>query len=96
MSKQLNTTEFTSFIISQLLHELESMFFCVRKSQVLIGRPVLWGLACDGQRGVQHILDILARELDNIMANSGLSKSVDLSVQIQPYSKLSNFRRRIS
>ena len=33
---------------------------------------MLWGLACDGQRGVQHILDILARELDNIMANSGL------------------------
>ena len=45
----------------------------VRVQQVLIGRPVLWGLACGGQRGVKHVLDILAGELDNIMANSGLA-----------------------
>jgi isopentenyl diphosphate isomerase/L-lactate dehydrogenase-like FMN-dependent dehydrogenase len=29
---------------------------------VLIGRPVLWGLAVDGEQGVQHVLEILKKE----------------------------------
>jgi len=38
---------------------------------VLIGRPVLWGLACDGQAGVERALDILHAELDLAQALCG-------------------------
>jgi len=38
---------------------------------VLVGRPVLWGLAADGQRGVSAALGILRRELDLAMALCG-------------------------
>lgn len=30
---------------------------------VMIGRPVLWGLACDGQNGVERVLEIMNEEL---------------------------------
>jgi 4-hydroxymandelate oxidase len=38
---------------------------------VLLGRPILWGLAADGERGVAGILAILRRELDLAMALCG-------------------------
>ena len=38
---------------------------------VLVGRPVLWGLAVDGARGVQHVLEILHAELERAMKLSG-------------------------
>jgi len=38
---------------------------------VLIGRPVLWGLAAGGEAGVRQALAILARELDLAMALCG-------------------------
>ena len=38
---------------------------------VCIGRPVLWGLAFDGQKGVDLTLDLLRKELDLAMALSG-------------------------
>jgi 4-hydroxymandelate oxidase len=38
---------------------------------VQIGRPVLWGLATDGQRGVADVFNILQRELDVAMALCG-------------------------
>ncbi len=38
---------------------------------VWIGRPVLWGLALDGQRGVEHALGLLKNEIDLAMALSG-------------------------
>ncbi|XP_074641806.1 2-Hydroxyacid oxidase 2-like [Tubulanus polymorphus] len=38
---------------------------------VLIGRPVLWGLACNGENGVQNVLEILKSELKTAMALSG-------------------------
>ncbi|NMG10926.1 alpha-hydroxy acid oxidase [Brasilonema sp. UFV-L1] len=40
---------------------------------VLVGRPVLWGLAVAGQAGVAHVIDILRDELDVAMALSGCS-----------------------
>jgi isopentenyl diphosphate isomerase/L-lactate dehydrogenase-like FMN-dependent dehydrogenase len=30
---------------------------------VLIGRPVLWGLACGGEAGVRRVLEILREEV---------------------------------
>jgi 4-hydroxymandelate oxidase len=43
---------------------------------VLVGRPVLWGLAVDGKDGVRSVLAILKNELDIAMALCGCS-SVD-------------------
>ncbi|HLV99760.1 MAG TPA: alpha-hydroxy acid oxidase [Ktedonobacterales bacterium] len=38
---------------------------------VLLGRPILWGLAVDGEEGVYHVLHVLRAELDLAMALSG-------------------------
>jgi 4-hydroxymandelate oxidase len=38
---------------------------------VLIGRPVLWGLAVGGETGVQSVLELLREELDLAMALAG-------------------------
>ena len=38
---------------------------------VLLGRPVLWGLAVDGEEGVRRVLSLLAAELDIAMAIAG-------------------------
>jgi isopentenyl diphosphate isomerase/L-lactate dehydrogenase-like FMN-dependent dehydrogenase len=38
---------------------------------VLVARPVLWGLAVDGARGVHNVLDILRTELERAMALTG-------------------------
>lgn len=40
---------------------------------VFIGRPALWGLAVDGQKGVEGVIDVLRRELDNAMSLCGCS-----------------------
>ncbi|XP_066269266.1 2-Hydroxyacid oxidase 1-like [Branchiostoma lanceolatum] len=38
---------------------------------VFIGRPALWGLACNGAEGVQQVLQILKDELSLAMARAG-------------------------
>ncbi|MBA4078119.1 MAG: alpha-hydroxy-acid oxidizing enzyme, partial [Cyanobacteria bacterium PR.023] len=38
---------------------------------VMIGRPVLWGLALSGQSGVEAVLNLLKSEFDLAMALSG-------------------------
>ena len=38
---------------------------------VLLGRPILWGLAANGQQGVEHVLGILRNELDVAMGLCG-------------------------
>ncbi len=38
---------------------------------VLVGRPVLWGLAVNGEHGVRHVLDLLRDELETAMVLSG-------------------------
>ena len=40
-------------------------------SAVQIGRPVLWGLAVDGEVGVRHMLELLRAEFDLAMALCG-------------------------
>jgi isopentenyl diphosphate isomerase/L-lactate dehydrogenase-like FMN-dependent dehydrogenase len=44
-----------------------------------IGRPILWGLAVDGEAGVGRILELLTDELDNAMALAGVARVADLS-----------------
>ncbi len=38
---------------------------------VLVGRPILWGLAANGTDGVSHVLELLRTELELAMALSG-------------------------
>lgn len=49
---------------------------------VLLGRPILWGLAVSGEAGVAHVLALLRDELDVAMALSGCPSvdSIDLSL----------------
>ncbi|XP_070566168.1 2-Hydroxyacid oxidase 2-like [Ptychodera flava] len=46
---------------------------------VFIGRPVLYGLACDGEEGVKSVLQILRDELRRAMALTGCSRISDIS-----------------
>lgn len=52
---------------------------------VLLGRPVLWGLAVGGEAGVQHAIELLRDELDLAMALSGCAKlhNIDSSLVVQ-------------
>jgi isopentenyl diphosphate isomerase/L-lactate dehydrogenase-like FMN-dependent dehydrogenase len=45
---------------------------------VLIGRAYLWGLAANGQAGVENVLDILRSGLDSAMYGLGRSSVHDL------------------
>lgn len=45
---------------------------------VLVGRPILWGLAVAGQPGVAHVISLLQAELNVAMALSGLAKLQDI------------------
>jgi isopentenyl diphosphate isomerase/L-lactate dehydrogenase-like FMN-dependent dehydrogenase len=38
---------------------------------VLVGRPVAWGLAAEGEDGVAGVLEILRAEVENAMALAG-------------------------
>ncbi len=46
---------------------------------VTIGRPVLWGLALNGQAGVELTLELLKKELDLAMALSGITDVQDVN-----------------
>jgi len=45
---------------------------------VLVGRPILWGLATNGSAGVVETLEILKKELEVAMALSGFNSIKDL------------------
>src|SRR2546429_7927817 len=53
---------------------------------VLVGRPVVWGLALAGADGVAHVLDGLAAELadDLLLAGRGTVGDVDASLVRRP------------
>lgn len=46
---------------------------------VFVGRPILWGLACDGANGAGHVLTILKNELELTMKLSGCPSLRDIS-----------------
>ncbi|MFL6136990.1 MAG: alpha-hydroxy acid oxidase [Frankiaceae bacterium] len=45
---------------------------------VLVGRPVLWGLACAGAEGVTAVLRLLCTELEEAMALAGRPRIADI------------------
>jgi 4-hydroxymandelate oxidase len=49
---------------------------------VQIGRPVLWGLAADGQIGVETIINLLRDELDLAMALAGCASLKDVTTDL--------------
>ena len=46
---------------------------------VLVGRPVVWGLAAGGEGGVRRVLDLLKAEIDLAMALCGCPTVADIS-----------------
>jgi heme/flavin dehydrogenase (mycofactocin system) len=46
---------------------------------VMIGRPYLWGLAADGQAGVENVLDVLRSGIDSTLLGLGHGSVHDLS-----------------
>jgi 4-hydroxymandelate oxidase len=45
---------------------------------VLVGRPILWGLAADGSQGVRDCLDALTTDLRHIMGLAGCASLADI------------------
>jgi 4-hydroxymandelate oxidase len=46
---------------------------------VLVGRPVVFGLACDGEAGVRAVLGVLRKEIEATMALCGCKRATDIS-----------------
>jgi isopentenyl diphosphate isomerase/L-lactate dehydrogenase-like FMN-dependent dehydrogenase len=46
---------------------------------VLVGRPILWGLAVDGASGVQRVLEILRTELERALQLAGCASLASVS-----------------
>jgi hypothetical protein len=46
---------------------------------VLVGRAYLWGLAANGQAGVENVLDILRGGIDSAVLGLGRSRVGDLT-----------------
>jgi 4-hydroxymandelate oxidase len=44
-----------------------------------VGRPVLWGLAAEGEAGVRRVLAVLREEFDHTLALCGGARPADLS-----------------
>ncbi len=51
---------------------------CLGASAVLVGRPLIWGLATYGAAGVQHVVEILRTELEMAMALTGATSVAEL------------------
>jgi 4-hydroxymandelate oxidase len=45
---------------------------------VMVGRPVLWGLAVGGEEGARHVLQMLLAQFDNALALSGAPVASEL------------------
>ncbi len=58
------------------------MALALGAAAVGIGRPVIWGLAVDGEAGVGHVLDLLSGELEVAMALCGAASIADLTPEL--------------
>ena len=50
---------------------------------VLIGRPILWGLAVDGEAGAGHVLELLRHEYDTAQALCGARTPDELTADLR-------------
>jgi isopentenyl diphosphate isomerase/L-lactate dehydrogenase-like FMN-dependent dehydrogenase len=51
---------------------------CLGARAVLIGRAYLWGLAANGQAGVENVLDIMRMGIDSALLGMGVASVHDL------------------
>jgi 4-hydroxymandelate oxidase len=58
------------------------MALALGATAVGIGRPILWGLAVDGEAGVGRVLDILIAELEHAMALAGTPSLADVTPEL--------------
>jgi 4-hydroxymandelate oxidase len=58
------------------------MALALGAAAVGIGRPVIWGLAVDGEPGVGNVLDLLTNELSNAMALAGAASVSELTPEL--------------
>jgi 4-hydroxymandelate oxidase len=49
---------------------------------VLVGRPILWGLAVAGEEGAYAVLDTMREELDQAMALAGCARLADVTREL--------------
>ena len=56
--------------------------YALGATAVLIGRPVLWGLANAGAAGVAHVLRLLRDELEIAMALTGCATLAQATVEL--------------
>ena len=52
---------------------------CLGATSVMIGRAYLWGLAVNGQAGVENVLDILRGGIDSALLGLGRASVSELS-----------------
>ena len=57
-------------------------------SAVAIGRPVLWGLALDGTKGVSRVLEMLRSELEQALTLCGCRSLHDLDRSLVPLARI--------
>lgn len=55
---------------------------CLGADAVMVGRPILWGLAIDGAAGVERVLEMLRLELREAMALCGVAELSDLGPEL--------------
>ncbi|XP_006166361.1 hydroxyacid oxidase 2 isoform X2 [Tupaia chinensis] len=55
---------------------------------VFLGRPVLWGLACKGEHGVEEVLNILKKEFHTSMTLTGCRSIAEISRDLIQFSRL--------
>ena len=55
---------------------------CLGADAVLLGRPILWGLALDGEAGVRRTLNMLRLELREALALCGCTSVAELSAEL--------------
>ncbi|XP_023562226.1 hydroxyacid oxidase 2 isoform X2 [Octodon degus] len=56
---------------------------------IFLGRPVLWGLACKGEHGVEEVLNILKTEFHSSMTLIGCRSVAEINRDLIQLSKLS-------
>ena len=52
---------------------------CLGARAVMVGRAYLWGLAANGQAGVENVLDVLRLGIDSTMLGLGKGSIAELS-----------------
>ena len=55
---------------------------CLGADAVLVGRPILWALALDGEAGVRRVLEMLRLEIREVMALCGAASQAALTAEL--------------